>query len=123
MAAGISRTRARVAAPLWSMIAAMPPSTASRPYFPIILRKRRSPVRTAAIWPEVAHGAFRQTHIDLDDGDELLFGTPARQIFTIGICRLEKISVVALSRVPPTSGQCAMQQENNTTRRRRRSAP
>ena len=35
---------------------------------------------------------------------------------SIGICRpSEKISVVAPSRVPPTSGQCAMQQENATT--------
>src|SRR6266540_628522 len=32
------------------MIASMPPSTASRPYFWIISRKRRSPVLTAATW-------------------------------------------------------------------------
>ena len=55
------------------MIASMPPSTASRPYLPIISRKRRSPVFTAAIWARKSPIARsgRRTLV-LDDRDELL---------------------------------------------------
>ena len=99
------------------MIASMPPTTASRPYFVSISRKRRSPVFTAAIWARkspIARSGSRTLVRMIETSSSLM--TPLRYIFTIGICRpSEKMSVVAPSSVPPTSGQCAMQQENATS--------